>query len=324
MLDTLDISQPLDSREASGSEPDGPEVADRDGRDRRDAASLRSAASLRRWSPTRRPPRHPVRSVPHRLRQDPSLDAGKDPAGWTLVAIRAADDLGGVRNGMTYDKEYGTSAGFFEKPRRIQFMEGPNEPAVADHLELNPRYLDFQLQPLDIIFRRADGKLIHKYPDVGIEYDDNTVRFGEIKSDDSWFNAPAIRRPLDRIDAALVSQGLSPILRIKGVAFRTDDMLEAHARAMNARLTEFDFADVQAVKATIMAGGGCASHESLLAALCGRRAAAEGKLYAMLLRRIVAFDLSVPPTPSTIVTLPRPAQAFALRELLTRFARMAA
>src|SRR5690606_19054155 len=216
-------------------------------------------------------------------------------------------------------------AGFFEKPRRLQFLEGPNEPAVADFLEMKPRYLDFQFQPLDLTFRRADGKLIHKYPDVAIEFDDHVVRFGEVKSDDAWFDAPGVRRPLDRIDAALEAKGLQPLLRIKGAFFRTDAMLEAHTRAMDARLTTFDReSDGRAVRAAVMACGGGAPYGTVVAALGGRRCLAQDKLYAMLMRRIVAFDLSEPPSDSTLVTLPRPATPYALRDLLAQFRRKAA
>ena len=45
---------------------------------------------------------------------------------------------------------------------------------------MNPRYLDLQFEPFDMIFRRADGKLIHNYPGVDIELDDHTVGFSKI------------------------------------------------------------------------------------------------------------------------------------------------
>jgi hypothetical protein len=277
------------------------------------------------WSPSRRPPRHVTREVPHRHWVTDQLDGPKDPAAWALVGITAADNLAHVRSGMTYDKEYGTSCTFYEKPRRLQFMEGPNEPAVADHLEMSPRYLDFQFQPLDLVFKRADGRLIHKYPDVLIEFDDNTVRLAEIKSSSAWFNAPGVRRPLDRIDLALATQGLEHMLRIEGEVFRRDPVIEAHHAAMDARLTAYDpGADVSAVRATVMGAGGCASYGTVFAALGGSRFNAEDKLYAMLLRRIVSFDLFALPTPDTPVSLPRRARAYALRDLLNRFRRKVA
>ena len=228
--------------------------------------------------------------------------------------VVSADDLGMVRTGMTYDKDYGTSAGFFEKPQRLQFFEGPNEPAVADHLEMSPRYLDFQFQPLRLTFRRADGRVIHKYPDVGIEYDDHSVRFGEIKSDDAWFQAAGIRRPLERIDMAMSASGMDTLLRIKGTVFRRDEVQKAHGIAMEARLTTFDPST----------DGGRARYADVVAALGGHRAHAVDKLYAMLMRRVVDFDLSSEPTADTLVTAPRPASAFALRELLARFQRKVA
>ena len=281
--------------------------------------------SLSTWNPTRRPPRHVAREVPYVLRHPKHLDGVKDPAGWELIEIRTAEGLGHVRSGMTYDKEYGTSCSFFEKPGRLQFMEGPNEPAVADHLEMIPRYLDFQLQGLDMVFRRKDGRIIHKYPDALIEFDDNTVRPAEIKTNLSWFEAPGVKRPLAAVEAGLSSKGFLPLLRIRGEVFRREEVLEAQRRAFNARLTTYDRgADVAAVRAAVLAAGGCATHGSLVAALGGNRQVAEGKLYAMLMRRVVAFELWTQPTPDTPVTLPRPARAFALRELLARFRREAA
>lgn len=281
--------------------------------------------TLRGWNPTRRPPRHVPRGVPYRLVHPHHLDGDKDPASWTLIDIRVAENLGHVRSGMTYDKDYGTSCSFFEKPGRLQFMEGPNEPAVADHLEMIPRYLDFQLQGLDMVFRRADGRIIHKYPDVLIEFDDNTVRPAEIKTSGVWFDAPGVKRPLAAVEAGLSSRGFLPLLRIRGEVFRREAVLEAHRRAFLARLTGFDRdADVAAVRATVLAAGGCATHGSLVAALGGDWPDAHNKLYAMLMRRFVAFDLWAEPTPDTPVTLPRPARAFALRELLARFRRDAA
>ncbi|HZG09091.1 MAG TPA: hypothetical protein VEZ70_08945 [Allosphingosinicella sp.] len=287
--------------------------------------SVRPRQALANWNPTRRPPRHPVMRVPYRLLQPKHLDGARDPASWALIGIEAADDLGVVRTGMTYDKEYGTSAGFFEKPRRLQFFEGPNEPAVADHLEMSPRFLDFQFQPLQLTFRRGDGLVIHKYPDVGIEYDDHRVRFGEIKSDEAWFRAEGIRRPLDRIDEAMDSSGLGPLLRVKGSVFRDEQVLKAHRIAMEARLTAFDRANEGRVaREAITAAGGRARYRDVVAALGGRDAHAADKLYAMLMRRVVDFDLSSEPTDDTIVTAPRQATAFALRELLARFQRRAA
>ncbi|WP_404365844.1 hypothetical protein AB5I39_09695 [Sphingomonas sp. MMS24-J45] len=240
--------------------------------------------------------------------------------------VRAADDLGMVRTGMTYDKEYGTSASFYEKPRRLQFMEGPNEPAVADHLEMNPRYLDFQFQPLDLTFRRADGKIIHKYPDVLIEFDDNTVRAGEIKSNQAWFEAAGVRRPLDRIDLALATVGLDPLLRIRGDELRQPDSVrEAHEAAMDARLSRFDpDSDVHAVRTAVDNAGGSATYGTVVAALGGKRSHAADKLYAMMLRRIVAFDLFSLPTANTMISLPRPARAYALRDTLSRLRRKVA
>lgn len=280
---------------------------------------------LRGWNPTRRPPRHVPREIPYSLRHLDHLDGAKDPAKWELIGIRTADDLGHVRSGMTYDKEYGTSCSFYEKPGRLQFMEGPNEPVVADHLEMMPRYLDFQLQGLDMVFRRADGRIIHKYPDALIEFDDNTVRPAEIKTNRAWFDAPGVRRPLAAVEAGLSSKGFLPLLRIRGEVFRREEVLEAHRRAFLSRLTSFDReADVATVRAAVLAAGGCTTHGSLVAALGGDRQDAEGKLYAMLMRRVVAFDLWTQPTPDTPVTLPRRAKAFALRELLARFKREAA
>ncbi len=251
---------------------------------------------LRGWNPTRRPPRHTPREVPYRLRHPMHLDGASDPADWTLIDIRVANGLGHVRSGMTYNKEYGTSCSLYEKPGRLQFMEGPNEPAVADHLELSPRYLDFQLQGIDMVFRRADGRIIHKYPDALIEFDDNTVRPAEIKTSREWFDAPGVSRPLAAVEAGLSSKGFLPLLRIRGEVFRREETLEAHRRAFAARLTNFDReADVAAVRATVLAAGGSASHGSLVAALGGDRQDAEGKLYAMLMRRFVAFDLWAQP-----------------------------
>jgi len=286
--------------------------------------SVPQPSSLARWSPSRRPARHVVRRVPSSLQKADQLDGPKDPAKWTLLSISAAENQGHVRSGMTYNKDYGTSAGFFEKARRLQFLEGANEPALADHFELNPKYLDFQFQPLDMAFRRADGKIIHKYPDVGIEFDDNTVRFGEIKSNLAWFNAPSVRRPLDRIDIALRTSGLDSLLRIPGEPFRQDGVIEAHQLAMDARLTAYDVeGDVHAVRSAILASGGRSSFGNVIAALGGPRCNAEDKMYAMLLRRVVAFDLFTPPTSATLVTLPRPARPYALREILNRLKRKA-
>jgi hypothetical protein len=287
--------------------------------------NVRQPSSLARWSPSRRPARHVVHRVPSSLQNADQLDGAKDPADWTLLNISAAENLGHVRCGMTYNKDYGTSAGFFEKSCRLQFLEGPNEPALADHFEMSPKYLDFQFQPLDMTFRRADGKIIHKYPDVAIEFDDNTVRFGEIKSNLAWFNAPSVRRPLDRIDIALRTSGLDSLLRIPGEPFRQDRVIEAHQLAMDSRLTAYDVeGDVHTARSAILASGGRSSFGNVIAALGGSRCNAEDKLYAMLLRRVVAFDLFTPPTSDTSVTLPRPAKPYALREILNRFKRKAA
>ena len=280
---------------------------------------------LANWNPTRRPPRHPVRRVPYALLHPTKFDDLNDPAHWELVGVETATGLGHVRNGMNYAQDYTTCATVYEKPRRIQFLEGPNEPAVADHLEMCPRYIDFQFQPLTLIFRRADGKLIRKYPDVAYELTDHRVVFGEIKSNDAWFAAEGVRRPLDRVSSALEEIGLGPIHRIKGEPFRHDDTVKAHSIAMEARLTTFDpDVDGTAARQVIMAGGGRARYADVIAALGGSKAMACDKLYAMLLRRIVDFDLRSIPTSDTVVTAPRAVAPYAMREILERFERKAA
>jgi hypothetical protein len=280
---------------------------------------------LANWNPTRRPPRHPVRRVPYALLHPTNFKHRKDPERWDLVGVEAAAGLGHVRNGMNYAQDYTTCATFYEKARRIQFLEGPNEPAVADHLEMCPRYIDFQFQPLVLIFCRADGKLIRKYPDVAYELADHRVVFGEIKSNGTWFAAEGVRRPLDRVSRALQELGLGSIHRIKGEPFRRDDTVEAHSIAMEARLTTFDVdADAAAVRKVIMAGGGHARYTDLVAALGGSKGVAVDKLYAMLLRRIVDFDLRSIPDSETVVTAPRAVSPYALREILARFEKKVA
>jgi hypothetical protein len=282
-------------------------------------------APLANWNPTRRPPRHPVRRVPYALLHSTKFDDLKDPSQWELVGVETAAGLGHVRNGMNYAQDYTTCATVYEKPRRIQFLEGPNEPAIADHLEMCPRYIEFQFQPVVLIFRRADGKIIRKYPDVAYELADHRVVFGEIKSNDAWFAAEGVRRPLERVSSALEELGLGPVHRIKGEPFRRDDTAEAHSIAMEARLTTFDReADATAVRQVIMAGGGRARYADVVAALGGSRSVAADKLYAMLLRRIVDFDLRSTPTSGTVVTAPRHVTPYALREILARFERKAA
>ncbi|EZP49940.1 hypothetical protein BW41_03265 [Sphingomonas sp. RIT328] len=221
---------------------------------------------------------------------------------------------------MTYDKDYGTSCSYLTKARRVQFFEGPNEPAFAEFMEMSTRCVAILFQPLEMVFKRKDGLIVRKYPDVAVELWNHAVRFGEIKSNQAWFDAPGVRRPLDRMDLALAAAGLEPLMRISGEPFRTEPVLEAQAEAMEARFIPFDLeADVQAVTDVVTATGGCARYGAVLAALGGRRARARDKLYAMLVRRIVGFDLSKRPTADTPVTLPRPVVPYALREVLGRF-----
>ena len=91
----------------------------------RGVSALPMQSPLARWSPSRRLQRHLVQTVPQSLTLADHLDGSKDPAVCTLVRIKSADDLGHVRSGTAYNKDYGTRAGFFEKPRRKQFLEGP-------------------------------------------------------------------------------------------------------------------------------------------------------------------------------------------------------
>lgn len=275
--------------------------------------------AARGWNPNRRPPRHAGRPVPRGHLSARHLDGDRAPESWELVSIRTAPDLGHVRHGMTYGRDITTSAALYEKTGRTQFMEGPNEPAVGDHLEMCPRYLAFQFQPMDLTFRRADGRIIHRYPDVAVEFEDHRVGVGEIKSSAAWFQAPAIKRPLDRIDLALAAHAIAPLMRIPGEPFRADAVLEAHALAMDARLTKYDREDeAKAVRAVIGTGGGTTTHADLVNLLGGGSLAAD-KLYAMMLDRVVSFDLSAPPVPTTAVTAPRVAKPWALKELLSKF-----
>ena len=286
----------------------------------RDAHQI-ALAPAQSWSPTRRPPRREQMRLPAPLFVDPEPGSDEDPLTWKLDSIVAEPSLGATAINMTYDLAHGTSAILSERARRMQYTEGGYEPAVADNLELDPRRLDFQFQPIEVVFTTPSGRERRLRPDVAVEFDDNVVRFGEIKASAAWFSAPVIRNRLARLERALVSEGLGPLMRIRGDQFTDDSVLSAHARIFGARLTPFDPSrDVNLVRAVIEANGGAAAMGLVADRLGLGFERALDRLAAMMLRRHVTFDLTALPTLATMVRLPRPARAFALRTLLARLA----
>lgn len=303
-----------------------------------DAATEASPRSLRASDlPMLRPPSYSRHSTvqsgrtpthrecrPYRPRPQPRWSPGrkhrrKQPLvnlALRLVALQAAPDLGPVRVNFRYNNTFSTSADFCEKSRRQQFCEEAHERAWARWAIVNPNCTDVQFQPVKAIFEDAGGKQHCSYWDVGLEFIDGSIIFGEIKPDETFFFKTRAAEMANASAKALRDHGIA-FARLHGNDF--DDITRATIKEVfDYRRTEFNpQADVEPVLEAIARGGNQISLRRAIELIGGHPSEAKAKLCAMMVKRYIALDLRHPLTEETIVQIaPSARNPGALRRFL--------
>jgi hypothetical protein len=270
----------------------------------------------------RRTPRNPKWLPPKRDRRDAGADrALRSPPDWGEPRIIAAPDAGAVRIGMSWRAFFTTSASFSWKAGRSMFFEGPHEPASYRLLEIGHRTTDFQFQPLLLEWDR-DGEVVHRYfVDSVEERDSGLLVFRENKAHRAYFEDPLIDEKLSAAEAALT--------RYPDVAFErevgTDLMHPLRWRLAkdiyDDRRVYYTQAQRDAVRDLLIREGGASPLGRIWDVIGGPRSDARRITNAMMVKRIIGYDIDRRPTQNTMAVVPEaPARPGRLREFLRSFA----
>ena len=224
-----------------------------------------------------------------------------------------------MRVNFRYRNWFSTAAHYCEKARRAQYTEGPHELNFLRWFSINPLISDFQFQPIELEIRDESGNVTIYTLDVAVELVSGALVFAEIKPVATYFHLPEVAHATAIAEAALAREGAG-FERLRGDLF--DETTERTIADVYAhRLEAFDVeGEYEAVARAIEQDGGVIELRTAQAALGGRPCDARAKLDAMMAARLIAIDVSLPPTSETPVRLAPPVlRPGALREFLGRF-----
>lgn len=290
-----------------------------------DIQELMRAAPSRIPNPRESLPWRPARTPAWEPRRD-RRDAGLPPLprhaleGWHSPTLVAAADLGQMRINFNYRNYFTTAAGYGEKPRRAQYFEGPYELALFRLLEMSTAVIDYQFQPLQMRWSTSDGRSVEYTTDVIYATEGGEILVEEVKATQAYFDRSDTRDLLALFEERIEKAG-ARFFRRSSRRIAEPTFWRTVKDAFDDRRTAYSDADVKRAQTAVMREGGIAPLGVVLDAVGGPGREARAKLNAMMLRREVGVDLSVPPMGDTKVTLPAaPANPDALRAFLQRFA----
>lgn len=217
-----------------------------------------------------------------------------------LVKLQAAADLGQVRVNFRYNNVFSTGADFCEKSARQQFCEEAHEIAWRRWAIVNPNCTDVQFQPVKAIFEDQVGNQICAFWDVGFEFYDGSIVFGEIKPDEAFFLDTKAVMMANASAMALSDRGVH-FARLHGGDF--DDITrETIKEVFDYRRTDFDRRrDLEPVLNAIAAAEHQITLGKAMELIGGHATQAKAKLCAMMVKRGITLDLSCPLTADTRV-----------------------
>lgn len=236
------------------------------------------------------------------------------------VSVEVAPDLGHVRINFNYGNVITTTAAYGEKPRRQQYCEGPHEARYRRLLEMSTAVIDYQFQPLVIRWIDAASRPRAMFPDVGIELESGAVVFGEIKATSAYLYDPATRAGIDAGDGVLRPLGAG-LVGMAGTPLAKRPFARTVKAAYDDRRHPLSDGAVIRAQSVIAEEGGAAPLYRVLPALANHPATAMAMLHAAMLRRLLTYDISRPPTASTPIVVPAPQERRTLRDLLSRLAQ---
>ena len=270
-------------------------------------------------------PRRPARTPAWEPRRD-RRDAGHPPLprhaleGWHSPRLASAADLGQMRINFNYRNYFTTAAGYGEKPRRAQYFEGPYETALWRVLEMTPTIVDYQFQPIQMLWDTSDGRTVHYTTDAIYATDAGEVVVEEVKATQAYFDRSDTRDLMELFETRILTTGARFVRRTsRRIAEPT--YWRTVKDAFDDRRTAYGEADVDRAHEAIVRVGGTAPLGAVIEAVGGPAREAHAKLNAMMVARTVAIDLSAPPMGDTEVTIPAPpADPDALRTFLRSLA----
>ena len=273
-------------------------------------------------------PRRPARVPTYEPRRD-RRDAGRRPLprgaleGWHSPRLVASPNLGHMRVNFNYRNYFTTAAGYGEKPRRAQYFEGPYELALFRFLEMSTRIVDYQFQPLQIQWETSSGQTVSYTTDVIYATETAEIGVEEVKATNAYFEQAETHDLLALFEAEIEKEG-ARFYRRNGRHLVDRAIWRTVKDAFDDRRTAYSDQDVERVREVIVREGGAAPLGPIVDGLHVSSRQGLAMLNAMMVQRLVGFDLVRPPTADTIVTIP-PAAADpnALRSFLRRYATTA-
>lgn len=241
--------------------------------------------------------------------------------GRVRTEFTAAPDLGQTRTNFSFNNHGTTTADFCDKAGRQHYGEGPHEANWRRWLRVNPYCTDVQFQPIKAVFIDEHGQERVAYWDVGVELLGSQLVFGEIKADRSFFDMPKVAVVVRLSVSALRDEGIA-FARLHGTDF-DDITIETIKGVFDRRRSTFDRpSHARSVIDAIDEAGGCIELGDAAAILGGHYTEAEAQLCAMMCARLIAIDLDLPLTGTTLVRrAPATNGEGALRRFLERFAK---
>ena len=234
--------------------------------------------------------------------------------------LRADPDLGHTRINFNYGNVFETSAALCDKPGRQQYCEGANEIFWRRWLVVNVHIVDFQFQPIEVIFTDEQGRERTYYWDVGIEFVDGSIAFGEIKASHTFFHMPTTRVVVEGSAAVLAEEGVA-FVRLMGTDF-DEITMQTIKHVFDNQLASYSECELMSVTDAILTNRGSVGLGRAIDTIGGHRWDAEAKLCSMMTDRRIEIDIDLPLTlDQTKVRLaPEAVNPGALRFFLSRFA----
>ena len=234
--------------------------------------------------------------------------------------FRADPDLGHTRINFNYGNVFETSAALCDKPGRQQYCEGSNEIFWRRWLVVNVFVTDFQFQPIEVVFVDEHGRERKYYWDVGVEFVDGSIAFGEIKANRTFFDTATIHLVVEGSAAVLANEGIA-FVRLMGTDF---DQITKQTikRVFDSQLVSYSEYELMSVTDAILTNRGSIGLGRAIDTIGGHRWDAEAKLCSMMTDRRIEIDIDLPLTlDHTKVRLaPEAVNPGALRSFLSRFA----
>lgn len=268
------------------------------------------AADIAGSRPLRIP--HPLECARRRPARAPSWEPARDrrdaggqrlrpstAEGWHSPKLVTAVDAGAVDINFTYRNWHTTSATFGMKPGRNQYVEGPHEEAFLRFLETNAAVIDYQFQAATIEWTTAKGERREYTVDGGYETSAG-LTFFENKASQAYFDDPEIADRIGQAESFLATLGIA-FDRVVGSHLIDPMRWRVVKDVFDNRKTPFGPRQLATLDETCAADGGATTLGRLLSLLSPHRQRARAIADAMLVRRVVDFDLRLPPTDHTLV-----------------------